>query len=229
MEGTRRSSGCAAVLLAAVLALAGCCGLQRAEAKGNRDTPEAAFEFVTRAFAEDRTGDQIDSLHWTFQKAQGINAQKYTFARTLRPGIFRRAADLLGQATLDSVEYGRIDTRAEPSLPPRPRDAARVSLTTPRGSGVFILVDEPTWTLYTDDGPFSGHMPELGRTVRVEEDGIVVELRQPLGAPPLEGARILRVEIHHDWLIFGVESLDGFDELLGEVKATEEKAKEAPQ
>lgn len=215
------------VLLAA--ALAGCCGLQRAVAKGNRDTPEAAFEYLTRSFAEDQTGDQIDSFHWTFAKQQGIDAQKYTLARTLRPGIFSKAAELLGKATLDSVEYARLDTRPDPGAPPRLRNAARVTLTTGRGRGVFILVDEPTWTLFTDDGSFPGHIPDLGTAVKIVDDGVVVELRQALGALPAEGAKIHRVEIHHDWLLFGVESLEGFDELIHEVKATDTKAKETPQ
>ena len=219
MEGTQGAGTGAAVLLAAAFALAGCCGLERAVAKGNRDTPEAAFEFVRAAFEEDRTGDQVDSMHWAFKKSQGISDYKYTLARSLRPGVFRKASDLLGRAHLDSVEYGRIESR----------DAARVSVSTAGGSGVFILVDEPTWTLFTDDGPFPGHIADMERAVRIEDDGVVVDLRQPLGAMPKDGARILRVEIHHDWLIFGVESLDGFDDLLGEVKATEAKTREAPR
>ena len=224
MEGTRRS-----VLFAAALALSGCCGMARGEAPGNRDTPEAAFRYITRAFAEDRTGDQFDSLHWTFAKAQGITDYKYRMARSLRPGIFDRAAALLGGATLESVEYARIETRADPASPSRPRNAARVSLATPRGAGVFILVDEPAWTLFTDDGKFPGHIPDLASAVRFEGEEVVVALRRPLGEPPAEGVRILRVEIHHDWLLFGVESLEGFEDLLGEVRAAEEKPKEAPQ
>lgn len=227
MEGTHGAG--AALLLSAALAAAGCCGLQRAVAKGNRDTPEAAFAFVTAAFAEDRTGDQFDSLHWSFVKAQGISAQRYTLARAIRPGVFAKAADILGRATMDGVEYARIETRDGPARPPRPRDAARVSLSTPRGTGVFILVDEPTWTLFTDDEDFTGHFTDLTRAVRFEGEGIAVDLHQPMGALPKEGARILRIEIHHDWLIFGVESLDGFEDLIGEVKATEAKVKEAPQ
>jgi len=228
MNGLRPAAG----LLAAALAAAGCCGLQRAAARGNRDTPEAAFEYVRSAFAEDRTGDQVDSFHVSFKGRQGLSDARYSLARSLRPGLFAKAARVLGAAKMEKVEYAAVyETRKGPEDPPRPRSAARVSLTTPEGSGVFILVDEPIAVLFTDDpelGAAPVNVPDIGRIVRLEGGRLVVEMKAPLDFPPEEGARIRRLEIHHDWLLFDVESLQGFEEFLGEVKAAAEKASEAP-
>jgi hypothetical protein len=225
----------AAGLLAAALAATGCCGLTGGRTIGNRDTPEAAFEFVRSAFAEDRTLDQLNSLHWLFQGRQGINSSKYEMARTLRPGLFAKAARVLGAAKLEKVEYAaKYETKKGPEDAPRLREAARVSLTTPEGSGVFILVDEPTWLLVTlEKGGAtvvqSGQLTGLDGVVGIRDGQVVAELRRPLDFPPEEAPRILRLEIHHDWLLFDVESLQGFEEFLGEVKATAEKAAEAPE
>jgi hypothetical protein len=232
MEGTSRRASAAAALLAAALGTAGCCGLQRAAAPGNRDTPEAAFAYVRAAFEEDRTGDQIDSLHPAFMARQGISGTKYVLARGLRPALFRRAAAVLGAARLDSVEYARIETRRQPGDANRPRDAARVRITTPEGAGVFILVDEPIAFLTTDDAdlpPLPINAPDIGRIVRIEGENLLVELRAPLDYPPKEGAKVRRFEIHHDWLLFDVESLQGFEEFLGQVKETADRAKKEIQ
>jgi hypothetical protein len=212
MDGRRAGT---AVLLAAAAALGGCCSTAAGDPKGDRDTPERAFDYVRRAFAEDRTEDQFDSLHWAFAKRQGITDLKYRVARRLRPGVFRKAADLLGGATLDAVEYGDL---ADPA---RPRKAARVRLSTPGGRGVFVLVDEPRWVLVTDDGPFPGRLADMEKVVRIEADALVADLRRPLDDLPAEGSRIHRLVIHHDWLLYDVESLDGFEELMGEVRAAE--------
>ena len=228
MEGRR--IGIAAVL--AALAAVGCCGLTRAAARGNRDTPEASFEFVRAAFAEDRTGDQYDSFHPSFRDAQGISQGKYSLARTVSPGLFEKARRLLGSARLEHpVELGRIDTRRDPADPPRTRDAARVVLSTPEGRGVFHLVDEPSWLLATDDEELpsvTGFLGDMERSVRVEGDRLVVEVHAPLDPQfrPLPGSRVRRVEFHHDWLLYGIESLEGFEEFLGEVKAAAERASE---
>ncbi len=233
MEGTRGRAA-AAALLAAGLAAAGCCGLQRGSPIGNRDTPEAAFAFVRDAFREDRTGDQVDSLHQRFQERQGISSTRYALARGLRPGLFRKAADLLGAARLVSVEYARIDTRKGPADPPRLKDAAKLRLAVPGGEGVFILVDEPVWTLYTDDeetGPLWDYLPGVDRAVRIEGGKVVVDLHGDLGVLPKDGARVRRIEIHHDWQLFDIESLKGFEEFLGQVKEAADQGRggEAPQ
>lgn len=233
MRGRTGGAIAAAGLLAAALAASGCCGLVRARAVGNRDTPEAAFEYVRSAFEEDRTGDQVDSLHWDFKTRQGISDYKYVLARNLRPGLFEKASRILGAAKLEKAEYARLDTRRGPGDAPRLRDAARVSLSTGEGSGVFILVDEPTWRLVVleKDGRVvtpSGQVDDLGRFVRVLEGQVEVELRRPLGFSTEEAPRILRFEVFHDWLLFDVESLQGFEEFLGQVKETADTTEEPP-
>jgi hypothetical protein len=233
MRGRTGGAIAAAGLLAAGLAASGCCGLARARAVGNRDTPEAAFEYVRSAFEEDRTGDQVDSLHWDFKGRQGISDGKYVLARNLRPGLFEKAARILGAAKLEKVEYARLDTRRRPGDAARLRDAARVSLATAEGSGVFILVDEPTWRFVAveKDGRVvtqSGQVDDLGRFVRVREGRIEVDLRRPVDFPMEEAPRVLRFEVFHDWLLFDVESLQGFEEFLGQVKETADRTEEAP-
>jgi hypothetical protein len=219
MERARGSI--AAILAATALAAAGCCGLH-GYSHLNRDTPEAAFDFVRAAFAEDRTLDQYDSFHPAFREAQGISAGKYGLARNLRPGLFEKARRIVGEATLESVERG-----PEPfDFGKGPRGWARVRIRTREGRGVFLLVDEPSWFLSTDDeelGPVRGPVEDVGRSVRVEGSTLVVELRATLPFPPEPGKQVRRLEIHHDWMLYAVEELEGFDEFLGEVRKTEEE------
>ncbi len=232
MEGAR--AAIAAVLLPAALAAAGCCGLRGdgTSARFNRDTPEGAFDFVRAAYAEDRTRDQYDSFHKAFRDSQGISEGKYSLAYSLRPGLFEKAKRIIGKATLESIEHG-----AEPVeiAPGKSRRWARVTIRTPEGRGVFVLVDEPTWLLVTADddlGALRGSVEDPGRSVRVEGDELVVEYRTKLAFPPEPGKEaVRRFEIHHDWQLYGVEELEGFDEFLGEVRKTDEEAakKGSPQ
>ncbi len=222
----RRAARAAAALLCGAAA-AGCCGLVRAApgTRGDRDTPERAFAFVRDAFAEDRTGDQYDSFHPDFREAQGITASRYEMARTLRPGLFEEAADLLRDARIAGPpDRGTVATKAGP------RAGARIALEAPGGGrGVFVLADEPSLLLVTDDPDLpevrvSG--PELAAAMRVDGGDLVLALRSRLLIPPRSGSTVLRVEIHHDWLLLGIESLEGFGEFLEEVRRTAEESKE---
>jgi hypothetical protein len=219
-------------LLAAALAAgaAGCCGLTRsAGMRGlDRDSPERAFEFVKAAFAEDSTRDQYLSLHPDFRDAQGLDETKYSLARSLSPGLFEKAAALLGGAVLD----GPIRRGLAVETPRGPRAAARVALRTSGGAGVFVLVDEPRFVLVTTDGEAPGPVRSVADAVRLSGDRVRVGLDEPLFLPPPDGAEVLRVTIHHDWLLYGIERLEGFEEFLGEVRDTADRAgptKEAPK
>jgi hypothetical protein len=221
MEGTRLSP----VLLAAALALAGCCHGKPTGTTAilNRDTPENAFEFVRAAFAEDRPADQFDSFHPEFTAEQGFGINKYLLARSLSPGTFEKARRLLAEARLDGEpEYLRNgDLRA-----------VRLHLRTAEGAGTFILLDRPQWEATLDDPDLPSLRGAAGNpdsVVRIEGNRLRVTADLPLDFPPIEGARVHRFTIHHDWLLRHIESLEGFEEFLGEVKATEEKAKEAPK
>jgi hypothetical protein len=223
--------------LALAASAAGCCGLTRsAGLRGlDRDTPERAFEFVRAAFAEDATADQYDSFHPDFRDARGLSRARYLLGRNLEPGLFERAASLLAEAEIvPPVERGvleRADGRGR-------RAVARITLRTPRGSGVFILVDEPAFRLCTSD-PDLGRMPPLAvdpaaleGAVRVGPDGrsVVVRFEAPLGAAALDpAAEVHRFELHHDWLLLDIERLEGFEEFLGEVRdAADRSGGDAP-
>lgn len=222
--------GRAAAVLLGGIAAAGCCGLSRAEpgTRGDRDTPERAFAFVRDAFAEDRTGDQYDSFHPDFREAQGINEGRYETARTLYPGLFEDAAASFRDARIDGpVAPVTAATRLGP------RAAARIALAAPSGDrGVFILVDEPVLVLVTDDPEVprvTVTRPDLVAGLRLEGDTLVVDLRVKPHTPPLPGSKILRVEIHHDWRLFAIESLEGFGEFLEEVRQAADEAKETKE
>ena len=223
MEGARASI--AAILAPAALAAAGCCGLTGVgtSTDHNRDTPEAAFDYVRAAYAEDRTRDQYDSFHKRFREDQGISQGKYSLARNLRPGLFAKARKIVGEAVLESVERG-----AEPfDVGAGPRSWARVRIRTSEGSGVFLLVDEPRLLVVTGDeelGPVTVSLIDLDRSVRVEGNTLIVDIRATLPFPPDTGKEaVRRVEVHHDWRLYAVEELEGFDEFLGEVRKTEEQ------
>lgn len=212
----------AALLLAA--AAAGCCGLTRSAGRRglDRDSPERAFEFVRAAFAEDATADQYESFHPEFVEAQGLDREKYSLGRSLSPGVFERAAALLRGAVLDGpVERGVLQTARGP------RAAARVRLRTPGGAGVFVLVDEPRFRLATTDPEIpevSGAVSSVPGAVRVADGRVQVRLDADLFAVPAGGAEVLRITIHHDWLLHGVERLEGLEEFLGDVRSAAEKA-----
>jgi hypothetical protein len=216
------------VLAAAAFAaaLTGCCTPPAVlgMARWTRDTPEEAFAFARAAFALDSGGDQFEFLHPEFVEEQGLSRTRWGLARRLAPGTFRKAAEILEAATLEGVERARLPTRRGE------RDAARVTLRTPAGTGVFVLVDDPRWRLVTDDPespPLTGDVPAGGadRLVRVEGDALLLGGALPLAFPPAAGSRVLRFEIHHDWRLRGIESLEGFEEFLGEVRSA---AAEAP-
>ena len=221
------ASAAAALLLAA--ACAGCCGLTRSPGlRGmDRDTPERAFEFVRAAFVEDATADQYDSLHPEFAKAQGLDRASYALGGSLSPGIFERTAALLREAAVDSVERG-----GTVNTPAGPRFAARVSLRTGSGAGVFILVDEPIFRLVTTDPEapvITGAVASVPGAVRFQGDRLRVSLDAMLDVvSPTPGSEVLRIEIHHDWLLYAVERLEGLEEFLGEVKKAADKAQPAP-
>jgi len=207
-----------------VLGAAGCCGLTRGDSAAlDRDTPERAFDFVRAAFAGDRTGDQYDSFHPDFCETQGLSAGRYAMARSLRPGLFERASVLLGGATLESVApAGLRDTAAG-----RRRATRVVILTADGGRGEFLLVDEPAWRMASNDGELpvqAGRIADLEEAVRLVDGSLVVGFRAPLGIPPLEGTRIHRVTLHHDWLLYGIERLEGFEEFLEDVGAAADEA-----
>jgi hypothetical protein len=217
MEGRRLLA--AAILLPAALA-AGCCSAPSGYVRGDRDTPERAFAFVRDAFVQDSVGDQSDSFHPEFMKRQGFTRAEYRLARDLRPGLFAKAGEILAKARLERVEPVLLDGRR----------GARVFLSVPGGAGVFVLVDDPIWEIFPGkEGEPSviGHLPDLGGVVRFEGGTAVVELRRPVDFPPEGPLEVRRVEIHHDWLLFGIESLTGFEEFLGEVKSAAREGKAA--
>jgi hypothetical protein len=193
----------------------------------DRDTPERAFEFVRAAFVEDATADQYDSLHPEFTKAQGLDRASYALGRSLSPGIFERTAALLREAALD----GPVDRGGMVKTPAGPRAGARVSLRTASGAGVFILVDEPTFRLVTTDPEapvITGAVASVPGAVRLDGDRLRVSMDAVLDlVSPAPGSEVLRFEIHHDWLLYAVERLEGLEEFLGEVKRAADKAQPA--
>lgn len=212
-------------LVLLVVAASGCC-LGRAESgtRGNRDSPERAFAFVRDAFVDDRTGDQIDSFHQDFREAHGISSSGYSGARTLYPGKFEKMAALLKDARIEGPVERRVGmTRAGP------RAMAVVTLTTSSGGkGVFELVDEPRCRVLSDDpqDPESfAPPPDMARAARIEGEDLVVNFRTRLYTPPAAGAHIERVEIFHDWLLYEIRSLEGFDEFLQDVRKTAEESR----
>jgi len=218
------------LVVALAVAAAGCCSPARL-VKGDRDTPERAFDFVREAFAADSLPDQYDSFHVDFRERHGISYAKYSLARSLRPGLFEDAGRLLGKARLESME-----PVAPVGTPAGPRLAMRMSLRTADGSaGVFLLVDEPRFLLVTDDVELprkEGSVSGIDKAVKVKDGALEVVLRVPLGkASPVDGARILRFEVHHDWLLYAVESLEGLEALLDEAAAAAEETRpaEAPK
>jgi hypothetical protein len=222
-----RGSGGAARGLAALLlaggAAAGCC-LTGTSPRLHRDTPQEAFAYVRAAFLEDSTRAEYDSFHPDFTKRQGISESKYALARNLSPDTFREAARILKGAEVRTVEEG-----AALGTERGPRAWARVTVHTTEGQGVFLLVDEPLWYLATDDedlGPVTGPAGDVGGAVKVEGDRLHVTFSAPLPFPPKPGARVRRFEVHHDWLLYDVESLTGFEEFLRDVRKTAEKASE---
>ena len=216
------------VLLAA--AAAGCCGLQRsAGLRGlDRDTPERAFAFVRAAFVEDSTQDQYDSLHRDFRERHGLTAENYALGRSLSPGIFERTATMLGKAEID----GPVERSLAIRTPAGPRAAARLSLRTPEGAGVFVLVDEPLFRLVTTDPDapvITGSVASIPGAVRVAGDRLEVRLEAVMDVvAPAPGAEVLRIEVHHDWLLYAVERLEGLEEFLGEVKKAADEAGPEP-
>jgi hypothetical protein len=229
MDGTRASSTLAALLLAIAPAVAGCCTPKAppTTARMNRDTPEAALEFFRTAFLADETSDQFDSFHPEFVAEQGLSRGKYELARTLAPGTFEKARRLLGSARLDGEpEYAVLRTEKGE------RAAARLRVATDRGTATFLLVDLPQWEVSLSDPDLPRlHGPAAGfeSSVRAEGDRLKVALDLPLDVPPLPGARVRRFSVHHDWLLWRIEALEGFEEFLGEVRATDEKVKETPR
>jgi hypothetical protein len=222
----------AAALLAASAAAGGCCATPGGFVRGDRDTPERAFAFVRDAFVHDSVGDQAESFHRAFLDRQGFSRSQYELARSLRPGLFEKAARLLASAEVRSVEGGVLETRRREEDPPRPRAAARVTVETASGTGVFLLVDEPVLTVFPlapGEPEVRGHPGDLDRILRFEGETAILEARVPADYPPEGPFRVRRVEIHHDWLLWDIESLRGFEELLGEVRAAaaEEEAKGA--
>ncbi|HEU4394346.1 MAG TPA: hypothetical protein VFS92_02200, partial [Planctomycetota bacterium] len=109
-----------------------------------------------------------------------------------------------------------------------PRAGARVSLRTGSGAGVFILVDEPTFRLVTTDPEapvITGAVASVPGAVRLDGDRLRVSLDAVLDlVAPAPGAEVLRFEIHHDWLLYAVERLEGLEEFLGEVKKAADTA-----
>ncbi len=228
--GTTGLGGAAAPLAAAALLLpllAGCCGLTRASDSpvGNRDTPEAAFAYIREAFRSDLTGDQYDSFHNDFREANGLSRAKYGLARSLRPGLFEDAAALLGRAEIEAVTPGAgLHPTSGGPLP-----WAEVVLALPGGGrGTFVLVDEPVLLVVTDDGGLGLPSPIVHRTmdreIRIEDGRLVIALDRRLPVPPADGSRVRRIEIHHDWLLYGIRSVEGLDRLLEQVRSTAEEA-----
>jgi len=187
-----------------------------------RDTPEEALDFIRAAFASDNLRDQFESLHEAFTGRQGITYTKLALAHDARPGAFAKMTRYLAEARIESVE--RSDSFATAA---GPRRAARVTLSVPGGGrGVFIVVDEPRYLLVTGDGEVPRKTGILGGQeagVRVRDGQLEASLRVPLGrSAPADGAEVRRLEIHGDWLLYDIESLEGFDEFLGEVKEASE-------
>lgn len=210
MGSLRRRLALAAALLPA---LAGCC-TPAVSAAPRRDSPAAAVDWIRNAFVEDRVGDQFDAFHPDMVEREGLSLTRYSLARDLHPGSFGQVAEELRDAGSPVVEPQErpLETRKGP------RRWARVTMSTRSGSGVFLLVDEPSYLVVTDDdevptrrGVLDGG--DLG--ARIREGRLEVSLRVPLGRDaPLDGSGVLRVELKHDWLLFGIERLDGFDELV---------------
>jgi hypothetical protein len=211
------------------LATSGCCAPRGVTSLDlNRDTPRNAFEYVQAALDDDRIGDLYDSLHPTFADEQGITAAKMSLAHSTMPGAFRDFAEILRNTSITGIEQGErpIDDGGAP------RRWARVRLSSDdgRAEGVFILVDRPVVVLLTDDEEVSPTqvtlpMGVLEKTVQVKDGHLFVGLRVPLGEMgPLDGSAVHRVEVRHEWLLYGVESLDGMDELLERVRGMDEEA-----
>ncbi len=205
-------------LAAAAVATTGCCTtLTRGAAAGlRRDTPEEAVEALRRAFVEEDLGAQYDALHPDFTAREGISEFKYRMAHDRYPEVFRRAAETLAAAGAPALEPG--DAPVETSAGPRPW--VRVRLATAGGSGVFVLVDDPGYLLVTDDGDVPekpGSLAAMDRAARVEGGHLVLDARIPLGTvAPRDGAEVRRVELRHRWLLWSIETLEGFDDLVRE-------------
>jgi hypothetical protein len=169
---------------------------------------------VRDAFVEDRIGDQFDSFHPDLVEREGLGRTRYSLARDLKPDLFARVAEQLRDAKAPVIEAQQtaIETSGGP------REWVRVTLATSGGSAVFVLVDEPSYFLLTDDDEVPtrrGVLPGWDRNARLVDGNLEIGLRVPLGRDaPLDGSRVVRLEFFHDWLLFGIERLDGFDELV---------------
>lgn len=198
----------------AALCLTGCCSLARlacgieappSPPRGNRDTPDAAVDFLIDAFRNRRIDDIYKSFHPSFTAENGSFSQSdFSVAYDHYEADFAADAETMAAA--------------QRKVPPATGNVVEVELTDATTGAYLVLTfeNQPRIRIATKnpfarsiEGPVDMHALvklESGRLTLPQNFALTsIENLSPELAAALKSADILRVEISDDWLVRGID------------------------
>lgn len=223
-----------AALIGASLALPGCCGIARvmcevkapqSPARGTRDSPEEAVDYLVDAFRNRRINDIYTSLHPDFRRENGgFTQEQFQYVYDKYEQDFVADAGSLAASERTLLKVDETNHLAFMRL---------VNAST-GAEVVVVFMDQPKIRVVTKDdfvGTIGGPV-EMSDLVTLSEGRLrlpadfpltSIENVQPETVAGLASSDVLRVEIHHDWLVRAVPReqaknirfLDRFQEHLG--------------